>query len=81
MSKPFKPHYVLDPNVVVLTLFPGIQKGIVASLLKVKGLKAVVLKTYGSGNAPQLEWLIEELNEAQKEESLLSISPNVHREV
>lgn len=66
ISKPFKPHYVLDPNVVVLTLFPGIQKEIVASLLKVKGLKAVVLKTYGSGNAPQLEWLIEELNEAQK---------------
>ena len=66
ISKPFKPHYVLDPNVVVLTLFPGIQKVIVASLLKVKGLKAVVLKTYGSGNAPQLEWLIEELYEAQK---------------
>lgn len=65
-SRPFKPHYVLDPNVVVLTLFPGIQKEIVASLLKVKGLKAVVLKTYGSGNAPQLEWLIGELNEAQK---------------
>lgn len=66
MSKPFKPHYVLDPNVVVLTLFPGIQRGIVASLLKVKELKAVVLKTYGSGNAPQLEWLVEELNEAQR---------------
>ncbi len=66
ISKPFKPHYVLDPNVVVLTLFPGIQKVIVASLLKVKGLKAVVLKTYGSGNAPQLGWLIEELYEAQK---------------
>lgn len=65
-SKPFKPHYILDPNVVVLTLFPGIQKEIVASLLKVKKLKAVVLKTYGSGNAPQLEWLIGELNEAQK---------------
>ncbi|NLI35336.1 MAG: type I asparaginase [Bacteroidales bacterium] len=65
-SKPFKPHYVLDPNVVVLTLFPGIQREIVASLLKVKGLKAVVLKTYGSGNAPQLKWLIGELNEAHK---------------
>ncbi len=63
---PFKPHFVLDPNVVILTLFPGIQKDIVASLLRVKGLKAVVLKTYGSGNAPLLDWLITELSEAQE---------------
>lgn len=65
-SKPFKPHYVLDSNVVILTLFPGIQKDIVSALLRVKGLRAVVLKTYGSGNAPQLEWLVNELSDAQK---------------
>ena len=49
---------------VVLTLFPGIQESIIDSVLHVPGLKAVVLKTYGSGNAPQKEWLIRQLKEA-----------------
>lgn len=53
-----------DPNVVVLTLFPGIQEEIVHSVLHIKGIKALLLKTYGSGNAPQKEWLIRELKEA-----------------
>ena len=47
-----KPHYLFDTNVVVLTLFPGIQESIINSVLHVPGLKAVVLKTFGSGNAP-----------------------------
>ena len=52
-TKPLKPHYLFDNNVVILTLFPGIQESIVTSLLHVPGLKAVVMKTFGSGNAPQ----------------------------
>ena len=63
---PLKPRYNLDPNVVVLTLFPGIQENLVSSLLNVDGLKAVVLKTYGSGNAPQKPWLIRELKKARE---------------
>ncbi|WP_321331145.1 asparaginase [uncultured Bacteroides sp.] len=63
-SLPLKPHYLFDTNVVILTLFPGIQESIVSSLLHVPGLKAVVLKTFGSGNAPQKEWFIRELKEA-----------------
>lgn len=63
-SRPLKPHYLFDTNVVMLTLFPGIQEDIVRSLLHVPGLKAVVLKTFGSGNAPQKEWFIRQLKEA-----------------
>ncbi|WP_321480535.1 asparaginase [uncultured Bacteroides sp.] len=65
-TKPLKPHYVFDSNVVILTLFPGIQESIVSALLHVEGLKAVVLKTFGSGNAPQKEWFIRELREANE---------------
>lgn len=64
LAIPLKPHYLFDSNVVILTLFPGIQENIVSSLLHVPGLKAVVLKTYGSGNAPQKEWFISQLREA-----------------
>lgn len=63
-SRPMKPHYLFDTNVVVLTLFPGIRESIVSSVLHVPGIKAVVLKTFGSGNAPQKEWLIRQLKEA-----------------
>ena len=63
-TKPLKPHYLFDNNVVILTLFPGIQESIVTSLLHVPGLKAVVMKTFGSGNAPQKEWFIRQLKEA-----------------
>jgi L-asparaginases, type I len=63
-NKPLKPHFLFDSNVVILTLFPGIQESIVSSILHAPGLKAVVLKTFGSGNAPQKEWLIRELSDA-----------------
>lgn len=62
--RPMKPHYLLDTNVVMLTLFPGIQESIIDSVLRVPSLKAVVLKTFGSGNAPQKEWFIRRLKEA-----------------
>ena len=48
-TKPLKPHYLFDTNVVILTLFPGIQESIVTSLLHVPGLKAVVMKTFRIG--------------------------------
>lgn len=63
-NKPLKPHYLFDTNVVVLTLFPGIQESIISSVSHVKGLKAIVLKTFGSGNAPQKEWFVKLLKEA-----------------
>ena len=63
-SHPLKPHYLFDTNVVMLTLFPGIQESIINSVLHVPNLKAVVLKTFGSGNAPQKKWFIKQLKDA-----------------
>lgn len=64
-KRPFKPHYVVDPNVVVLTLFPGITRDLVHAVLNIPNMKAVVLRTFGAGNAPQLPWLCEELMDAR----------------
>lgn len=61
---PLKPHYRFDTNVIVLTLFPGIQENVIRNVLHTPGLRAVVLKTYGSGNAPQKPWFIKLLKEA-----------------
>ena len=65
-ASPFRAHYLVDPNVVVLTLFPGIQQSLVHAVLNIPGLKAVVLRTFGAGNAPQLKWLKEELKAASE---------------
>lgn len=55
------PHYHLDSNVMCLTLFPGIQREAVDAVFSIPGLRAIVLKTYGSGNAPQKPWFVERL--------------------
>lgn len=52
----FKPHFLLDNHIIVLTLFPGIRQEVVDTILHIDGLRAVILKTYGSGNAPQAPW-------------------------
>ena len=63
-EKPMTPHFVMDPNVVVFTLFPGIQEGIVRHILDAPELRSIVMRTYGSGNAPQKPWLMHLLKQA-----------------
>lgn len=65
-DKPLIPHYLFDTNVVMLTLFPGIQENIITSIIRAPGLKAVVLKTFGTGNAPQKPWFIDLLKKANE---------------
>lgn len=60
-GRPFRPHFLLDNHVIILTLFPGIRKEYVDAVLRLDGLKAVILKTFGSGNAPQKPWLFDKL--------------------
>lgn len=61
---PLKLHTAYDVNVAVLKLFPGIQPATVRAVLRIKGLKAVVLETFGAGNAPTAKWLYRELKKA-----------------
>ncbi|MDY3913921.1 MAG: type I asparaginase [Phocaeicola sp.] len=63
-NKQLKPHYALDPNISVLNIYPGIQEKTVRAVLETPDLRAVVMRTYGSGNAPQKPWLIRLLKEA-----------------
>jgi len=57
-------HTAFDPGIAILKLFPGISRPIVESILKTPGLKALILETYGSGNAPTVPWLIDALKGA-----------------
>ena len=63
-SQPMIPHYAADPNIMVFTLFPGIQDHIVTKMLDIPEIKGIVMRSYGSGNAPQRPWLLNILKEA-----------------
>lgn len=54
----------LDNNVMILKLFPGITPLILDSCFNAKGLKGVVLETYGSGNSPSESWFINAIENA-----------------
>ncbi|MBO4519408.1 MAG: asparaginase [Paludibacteraceae bacterium] len=64
LRQPLKLHTCFDCNVAVLKLFPGIQQPVVRALLRTKGIKGVVLETFGAGNAPSDKWLYRELKSA-----------------
>lgn len=57
-------HRDIDPNIVVIRLFPGITEQAVRAMLHTEGLRGVVLETYGSGNAPSAQWLYRLLKDA-----------------
>lgn len=63
-GKKLKINSSLDPNIVILKLFPGIAKNVVDAVLGIKGIKAVILETFGSGNASTQDWFIDLISKA-----------------
>lgn len=57
-------HGKMDENVASLKLFPGINKTIVDTIFHLPGLKALVMETFGSGNAPTSGWFLELVEDA-----------------
>lgn len=63
---PLTPHYALDTNLIIFSLFPGIRADIVREVLSSPTLKGIIFRTFGAGNAPQKPWLVEQLAEATR---------------
>lgn len=74
-SKPMIPHTAMDPNVVVFSLFPGIQENVVRHMFEAPELRGIVMRSFGSGNAPQKPWLMRLLKDAtQRGVTVVNIS-------
>ncbi len=58
---PLKVHRRLDNQVAVLKMFPGINRHTVEAILGTPGCRAVILETFGSGNASTEPWFISAL--------------------
>ena len=65
-GKPMTPHFDFDNNIVIFSLFPGIREDLVRYILSTPSLRSIVMRTFGSGNAPQSPWLISALKEATR---------------
>ena len=59
----FTPHFRLDNNVIIFSLFPGIREDLIRHIIATPNLQSIVMRTFGSGNAPQSPWLIRALKE------------------
>ena len=61
-----RPHYRLDNNVIIFSIFPGIREDLIRHIIRTPNLKAIVMRTFGSGNAPQRTWLLNALKEGAR---------------
>lgn len=63
-KRPLKVQYELDTAVMFLDLNPGITEAVLRHQLSTPGIKGIVLKTFGAGNAPTYAWFTEAVKEA-----------------
>jgi L-asparaginase len=54
--------YGIENDISVLKLYPGISKKMVHHFFNSPGLKAVILETFGAGNATSYDWFLEEID-------------------
>ncbi len=52
-------HDHLDDRMVIVKLFPGLNEHTFRSILDNTETKAIILETYGAGNAPNEEWFLQ----------------------
>ena len=56
----------LDDNVIIFSLFPGVREDLIRHIIDTPRLKGIVMRTFGSGNAPHSQWLLDTLREGTR---------------
>ena len=64
-------HTALDTRVAILKIHPGITEKVARNVLLGDGIRAVILETYGSGNAISKPWFTDILKEASASGKIL----------
>lgn len=59
-------HSNIDTRVAILKMHPGITPQVVKDILCSKENRAVIIETYGAGNAPSKEWFLNLVKEASQ---------------
>ncbi len=72
---PFSIKSHFETNIIIMTLFPGFNPDILSLLANDHSLKGVILRTFGSGNAPSSEAFINAIQLlVEKGKTILNIS-------
>jgi len=69
--KPMTPFFRLDNNVIIFSIFPGVREDLIRHIIDTPQLRSIVMRTFGSGNAPQHPWLISTLREAARRDKVV----------
>lgn len=64
-------HRNLETNIAILKVHPGINENVVSALVHNPEIRAIILETYGSGNALTEDWFIDLLHDAIKRGKIL----------
>lgn len=56
-------HSKMDSSIVILKLFPGLNRTVVEHIIKSPSVKGIVLESYGAGNVPSEDWFLRLLEE------------------
>jgi len=54
----------LDPNIAILKMYPGISENVVDAVLRTKSLNALIIETFGAGNATTQQLFTDSLKKA-----------------
>lgn len=63
--QPLQLHTRLDTRIAILKLFPGIQQEVANAIFQIPGIRAIILETFGAGNAPTSPWFIQLIRDAR----------------
>ncbi|WP_046756435.1 asparaginase [Kordia jejudonensis] len=72
-KKTFQVQKKLDENIALIKLFPGISCASLEGFLLSNSIKAIILETYGAGNAPTEAWFLEFLRKI-KEKGIIVVN-------
>lgn len=57
-------HQKMDQNIGIIKLYPGISSQVMSSVFSTPGIRAVIMETYGAGNAPSSSEFLNVLKDA-----------------
>lgn len=61
---PLKVHSGMCSDIIVVYVYPGMSEACLLQQLETPGVRGIVLKTYGAGNAPTAKWFNEAIRKA-----------------
>src|SRR6056297_1530399 len=64
--RPLKTHKRLETNIAILKIYPGMSEHMVRAVVHNPKARAIILETYGSGNATTEDWFINSIKDAVK---------------